>query len=167
MAGRIIKKLLFIFTIILLINCEGEHQNEMNLDSIIVEYIDQELKDFNSKKSVLSVSKDLSNISYSAYRIAMFANLLDLDALPNKAYIHNDIKIAHFIEKMKNEKELVEIKSFLQKNNFYNTDSIYFNSNFPEWVVLNNKKTGKYIIIKDMWYHPLDSIVKRYKYELE
>lgn len=61
--------------------------------------------------------------------MALFANLLDVNMVPDEAYIYKNVKVAHLTKKLKDSSEISEMKKQLKNNKFYKMDSIYFNSN--------------------------------------
>ncbi len=99
--------------------------------------------------------------------MCLWTDLLDEGDLPNKISLYNDIKIAFFTKKLKNTQEVKEMVKSLNEKGFYNIDSVYSNSNYPEWVFIKNNETGKQVIVKDMWYKPLDVIIEKYKDQLD
>ncbi|WP_299158026.1 hypothetical protein [uncultured Tenacibaculum sp.] len=164
MAGKHIKFLIFIT--IFITNCKTNVNTEKSIRLIVNNYIKEELNSVN-EHSIICVSKD-SAINYELIRIAKYANLLDVNSpIPNHFESIEGNKIVYYTQNNNTKKELDSIKKLLDENSYYRKDSIYYSSNYPEWIVLRNKNSKKQVIVKNMWYQPIDSIIKKYKKEIE
>ena len=168
MDGYPIKAVLIIVLIFTLSSCNSDLKNIKTIEEITNEYIIdfRNLEKSTEHNFVLHIKKDSSNLNYDVHRMSMWINAINTSYLPNRIKEKNGITIAFFTERVIDNKKSKEITEILKKNNFFKKDSFSYNSNYPEWVVLKSTKTGKKTIVKDMWYSPLDSIIKRYQEQL-
>lgn len=166
MTGRHIKFLIFIITIIFTTNCKKKINRRKNIQFIVKNYIKEEIK-LTNEHSIIYVIKD-SVVNYELFKIAKYANLLDINSpIPNKVETFEGNKIVFYTDNSSDKRELDSIKKILEKDSYYRKDSTFYDSNYPEWNVLRNKNSEKQVIVKNMWYHPIDSIIKKYKKEIK
>ncbi|CAM1353758.1 hypothetical protein [Tenacibaculum halocynthiae] len=164
MAGKNIK---YIFFTIILLNIISCSKKEENIDNIVTSYIKKELKQLKNNNAIVYVNNPSTDKNLQVYRIALYTNLIDerKTVLPNRVFLDHGVKVAFFTKKLKTVKERDSIKKILKENFYYKKDSFLSNSNYPEWVIIS--KGNNQLIEKDMWYHPIDSIIKRHKNEIE
>jgi len=146
-------------------SCIKESDRSKEIQYIVYEYVDffKELKKLKKRDFVVNINVDSTNSKYIAYRIYMSPSLLEKSELPNKIDVYSNIKIAYFTKNIQDDVELKnKMISKLENEKFYKLDSMVIDSNYPEWVVLINRKTKKQLIEKDMRYYPLDSIINKH-----
>lgn len=163
------KTIVCIFSFFILLSCNSK-TNKENIEVIVKDYINNvKAKDLklNINKYMVRVNIDSSNIGYQSYRIYMEPFLLEKKELPSEINLYDGFKISYFKKNISNNKDKKNMIEKLQEANFYQEEDTNYLSNYPEWVILTNKKSNKKIIVKDMWYYPLDSIIKKYKNKIE
>lgn len=167
MVGNRIKRINFlIFFFILFFSCKKQKLEHKKIDSIVFNYIDDFKKNKKIKKRnfLLHVNKDSTLSHLNVYRMNMWASLLEPNEIPNKTLIYKDIKVAFFTKRINDKNLETKIIKELKEKGFYRKDSTNFLSNYPEWVIINKK--NRQLIVKDMWYFPIDSIIKKYSKEI-
>lgn len=175
MAGLTIRKKVILFFIIVscLISCKkgtnlSQEIVDQEIDKVVFEYINyfKQLKKIKKRDFILKVQGDTISNEYLTYRISMRADLLNENEIPNRINIYDKIKIAFFTENITDSLKQKKILLKLKENGFLRNDSILILSNYPEWVLLIHGKTGKRVLEKNMWYEPIDSIIKKHEKEL-
>ena len=169
MDGLNIKMISIIAMIFILSSCKKDIKSDKTINQITDEYIIdfQNTEEKRDNNFVLHIKKDSSNVNYDVHRISMWINAIDTTYLPNEIEQRNNVVVAFYTKRIAKKEESTNIVEILKKNNFFKKDSFLYNSNYPEWIILKNKKTGKQTIVKDMWYYPLDSVIKRYKNQID
>lgn len=167
-AGKNIRRTYLVLSLIIMIFYSCDEIKKEEIDSIVYSYIDDFKKNKKIKKRdfLLHINKDSTiDDNLEVYRINMWPNLLDSSRVPNKIFIYKGIKVAFFTKSVEDRRLRHKIKTELKEKGFYGEDKANILSNYPEWVII--KKGMKQLIVKDMWYSPLDSIIKKYKKEIE
>ena len=57
------------------------------------------------------------------------------------------------------------MRKLLSENKYYNNDSSFISSNYPEWVLLIRKKDKCTILVKDTEYKDLNQIISEVGWE--
>ncbi len=154
----------------LFFSCVKKNKNQFKaIDSLALSYIDtfKKNKRIKQRDFLLQINKDSTFSDLKIYRLNMWSELLskDKEKLPNKLSIYKGVKIAFFTKEVFNKEEVILMKDGITIDDFYKKTDLNNMSNYPEWVVIN--KDNNQLIVRDMWYHPIDSIIKRHKKEIE
>lgn len=146
-----------------LVSCKPNHES-LNIQRIAHDYIDDFFdRNLKSREFLLTVQIDSSHSDYFAHRIYMNPELMDkTDDIPNQIEVYRGVKIVYYTELMSSEKTSEQMKSRLEKGNFFRKDALLtILSNYPEWIVLQKKDQRDYLIVKDQWYAPLSEVVEK------
>lgn len=150
------------FIFLILFSCERvtPHINEVIKDYAIKISKSPGLK---NKKYLISVKLDSVINDIKIYRLTTRLNLLEKEEIPDSIKIVNGVKLVFFNKGLINKDKLDVIKKELTQKAFYNIDDKYYNSNYPQYIVLTNQRDKVREILKDLSYYPLDSIINRSK----
>ena len=153
-------QILVLVGVLLILSCEKRVESKKDIHYIVENYT-KGVESKNKNSSIIYVIKD-SVTNHKFYRIAKYANLMNINSrIPNHIENIRGNKIVYYTKNKSDKRELDSIKKLLQKNSFYKKDCTYFNSSYPEWVIIENEQSGKQVLVKDMWYRPIDSVIKK------
>lgn len=156
------KKIATIIIITLCFSCKKECNNH-EIDNVILEYVDEFMSTIKTNPNdglIVKVNSDLSNSFYKSYRIHTSAILLDKTQIPNEIMVYKEMKIAFFIDSLTNKQEIDKMKLSLSEKGFYNINSTFVHSNYPEWVLLVKKNNDCSYLVKNTHYRDLNKIIE-------
>lgn len=160
-------KKLILFLLIINISCNKLDKNE-SIQTTVYEYIDEIENHLNrkpktSKKYIVRVKQDSSITNYRAYRINVSPNLIFEDEKPKSYDKYKNVYIVYLYN---NEKILnpnnIDINSLKM-----NERTRYYNTRYPEWVLIENILTKKSTVVKNMSFDDLNSILEKNRTKID
>ncbi|RKN75915.1 hypothetical protein [Ulvibacterium marinum] len=167
MVGKSIRKCILATVVPMVVffaSCK-EEQCALDIYSTTHGYIDYFKSNYDLREInyLVKVTIDSSNQDYLGYRINAFSSLMEKeDDVPSDFDIYSEFRITFHFKKL-GKSEKFKMKRNLVENGFYTFDNLLIDSNYPEWVVLENKETKCLRLIKDASYMTLDELISSSK----
>ena len=134
------------------------------LDSSVHHYIQYfkeqlVLNKLTTRDFIVKIKIDSSNADFKGYRISTYPVLLDSTELPNKIDFYKGFKVAYFTKKLTDNEQIEKMKTTLRAKNYYDNYEFSINSNYPEWVLMENNKNNCRFLMKNTYYQEIDTLI--------
>jgi hypothetical protein len=159
-----------LFLLLSLVGCYHDYNdNQIEMHKLCVDYIDYlENKFFieknhRNKKLIIKIVEEKSkNNQYCALRISAKPPYLNEDEVPDKLMKIDGYLILVRFSEQSDSSNLINIKRNLSDMALFSDTALMITSNYPEWILLKDRKKLTSTLIKDKWYESLDSLIMKY-----
>ena len=151
MVGLDIKYCTYILFISILLSSCGEDKYT-SLIEVSHSYVDDFLSTHELDKEYTLLTESVDSLMvgrFKIYLVSISPNLIVSNQVPKYVEKYRDVRIAYFIENdMENHDELIIVKDSTQISDYYNNDGYLWNSNYKEWLIVENMITKELTVIK-------------------